>query len=271
MEGLSKCFVFKSRLQEYAQKAGLTTPVYEVVKEGPSHEPSFSATVVVDNKRYCSLPGFTNRKAAEQSAAEIALVELSISGHMKETISAPVHEIGLCKNMLQEYALKMNFAIPVYTCERTEIPGKVGHFTCTVDIGGTKYVGGLARTKKEAEIKAARTALLAIKHVPGDDTETPRLTVIPRKRKAVEKPPKAKKSRKKCLGKKRKRDIAAAAVGKEQDGQSETIDSIQVEIQHPESKIENNLIPISCLEGQNDSSAHVSSDINDKTTGAIEV
>lgn len=82
--------MFKSRLQEYAQKVGLPTPVYETIKEGPSHEPTFRSTVILSDTRYDSLPGFFNRKAAEQSAAEVALIELSRSGERKECISQPV-------------------------------------------------------------------------------------------------------------------------------------------------------------------------------------
>ncbi|PNX79928.1 double-stranded RNA-binding protein 1-like, partial [Trifolium pratense] len=88
--GVSNCYVFKSRLQEYAQKAGLPTPVYETIKEGPSHEPSFRSTVVVNDVRYDSLVGFFNRKAAEQSAAEVALVELAKSGAVDQSITQPV-------------------------------------------------------------------------------------------------------------------------------------------------------------------------------------
>ncbi|KAG5612789.1 hypothetical protein H5410_024070 [Solanum commersonii] len=149
------------RLQEYAQKVGLPTPVYETIKEGPSHEPTFTSTVIVDSVRYDSLPGFYNRKAAEQSAAEVALMSLGNSGSM-ENLSQPVHETGLCKNLLQEYAQKMNFAIPQYECERYDSESKIISFSCTVDVGGMKYIGAAARTKKEAEIKAARTALLAV-------------------------------------------------------------------------------------------------------------
>lgn len=82
--------MFKSRLQEYAQKVGLPTPVYDTIKEGPSHEPSFRSTVVVNDIRYDSLPGFFNRKAAEQSAAEVALMELAKSGEVNQSISQPV-------------------------------------------------------------------------------------------------------------------------------------------------------------------------------------
>jgi len=84
--GMGNCYVFKSRLQEYAQKVGIPTPVYQTLKEGPSHEPVFKSTVIVSDVKYESLPGFFNRKAAEQSAAEVALMEIHRSGQMTETI-----------------------------------------------------------------------------------------------------------------------------------------------------------------------------------------
>ena len=81
-------------------------------------------------------------------------------------------ETGLCKNLLQEYAQKMNYAIPSYICNK-QASGVIvkkqasggGPFICTVEIGGIQYIGATARTKKEAEIKAARTALLAIQGI----------------------------------------------------------------------------------------------------------
>ncbi|XP_021768122.1 double-stranded RNA-binding protein 6-like [Chenopodium quinoa] len=191
--GVSKCYVFKSQLQEYAQKVGLPTPVYETIKEGPSHEPSFRSTVIVDGVRYESLPGFFNRKAAEQSAAEIALMDLSKSGGKKDSIAVPVHETGLCKNLLQEYAQKMNYAIPTYICRKDDTPGKTAVFSCTVEIGAIQYIGAAARNKKDAEIKAARTALLAIRSsgsVGGQKfDDNPLYTVIPSKRKMQETAP----------------------------------------------------------------------------------
>ncbi|KAJ1273768.1 hypothetical protein BS78_05G009500, partial [Paspalum vaginatum] len=158
---VESCYVFKSRLQEYAQKAGLLTPEYHTLKEGPSHEPIFKSTVVVNDTKYESLPGFFSRKAAEQSAAEVALMEIVKSMPVSGTKSIPaVQETGLCKNLLQEYAQKMNYAIPSYIC--TKQASGVAPFVCTVEIGGIQYIGAAARTKKDAEIKAARTALLAI-------------------------------------------------------------------------------------------------------------
>lgn len=185
---VSNCYVFKSLLQEYAQKAKLSNPTYNTIKEGPSHEPSFRSTVIVNYVTYDSLPGFFSRRDAEQSAAEVALKALANSGTMGECISQPVHDTGLCKNLLQAYAQKMNFAIPLYVCHKDEKPGMTGHFSCTVDIGGIKYIGGAAKSKKEAELKAARTALLAIQSDPSVSSmkvnaSSSTFTVVPGKKK----------------------------------------------------------------------------------------
>ncbi|CAL1366401.1 unnamed protein product [Linum trigynum] len=191
-DGVSSCYIFKSRLQEYAQKAGLPTPVYETTKEGLSHEPFFRSTVIVNEVRYDSLLGFMNRKAAEQSAAEVALLELAKSGHVNGRISQPVHETGLCKNLLQEYAQKMSYAIPLYQHEKHETRNHGSCYQCSVMIGGTKYIGAVATSKKEAEIKAARTAWFAIKEssteLSGRSTENPMLTVIPSRKRVLEAP-----------------------------------------------------------------------------------
>uniref|UniRef100_A0ACD5Y774 Uncharacterized protein n=1 Tax=Avena sativa TaxID=4498 RepID=A0ACD5Y774_AVESA len=183
---VENCYVFKSRLQEYAQKAGLMTPEYQTLKEGPSHEPIFKSTVVLNNAKYDSLPGFFSRKAAEQSAAEVALMEITKSVALPTNASIPaVQETGLCKNLLQEYAQKMNYAIPSYICNKQA--SGVGPFICTVEIGGIQYIGATARTKKEAEIKAARTALLAIQgQSEACANGTTKYIVVPGKRQGKE-------------------------------------------------------------------------------------
>ncbi|KAI3978983.1 hypothetical protein MKX01_016158 [Papaver californicum] len=189
-QGVSSCYVFKSQLQEYAQRNKFLTPVYETLKEGPPHEPYFRSSVIVNDFKYDSLPGFCNRKAAEQSAAEVALIELAKLGNTDDSIRNPVHESGLCKNLLQEYAQKMNYAVPSYVVRTGETRGKGTSYTSTVDIGGIQYIGAAARTKKEAKLKAARTALLAIQSstygshtYPSGDCQ---LTVLPPIKKAPE-------------------------------------------------------------------------------------
>nr|XP_018685557.1 PREDICTED: double-stranded RNA-binding protein 8-like [Musa acuminata subsp. malaccensis] len=126
--GVASCYVFKSRLQEYAQKVGIPTPVYQTLKEGPSHEPVFKSTVIVNNTRYDSLPGFFNRKAAEQSAAEIALMEIHKSGLMTENM--PTVPLNLSSGEVQDESLgdlkctlDMPLAMPVMVSLRGGIGG----------------------------------------------------------------------------------------------------------------------------------------------------
>ncbi|KAJ7525097.1 hypothetical protein O6H91_17G036400 [Diphasiastrum complanatum] len=153
--------MFKSQLQEFAQKAALVQPVYESFKEGPSHEPKFRASVSVNGNTYESPSGFATLKAAQHAAAKAALDGLLQSGCGAGFVPSPVHESGLCKNILQEHAQKSSLPLPVYGTVRSGQEHSPT-FTSTVDIGGMLYSGGPAKNKKEAEIKAARTALIAI-------------------------------------------------------------------------------------------------------------
>ncbi|CAN1164727.1 Double-stranded RNA-binding protein 1 [Linum perenne] len=188
-----------------------------------------------------------NRKAAEQSAAEVALIELAKSGDANVSISQPAHGTGLCKNLLQEYAQKKNFAVPSYQCQKYATQHRGHSFQCCVEIGGMKYIGALAKTKKEAEIKAARTAWFAIKEISTDISGTPTgnssLTVIPCRNKVLESenvpketvtPPKAKKGRhKKNMMKKKRQREAQSALGEKSANHNPTgANQSGVEIQH---------------------------------------
>ncbi|CAH8326571.1 unnamed protein product [Eruca vesicaria subsp. sativa] len=266
--GVSNCYVFKSRLQEYAQKYKLPTPIYETVKEGPSHKSLFQSTVIVDGVRYDSLPGFFNRKAAEQSAAEVALQELAKSSELGQCVSLPVHEMGLCKNLLQEYAQKMNYAIPLYQCQKSETTGRAPQYTCTVEIGGIKYTGAATKTKREAEISAGRTALIAIQSESKIDlaNHSTQLTVLPCEKKAVEvaspvketmKTPKARRAQFKKKARKGKRKVAAKELEDSTIPTEPTTEHCQND--QPEN-VEKplNLDPTSCMNGFNEAAAFVS-------------
>ncbi|KAF9610440.1 hypothetical protein IFM89_022404 [Coptis chinensis] len=150
--------------------------------------PCFKSMVIVDNIRYDSLPGFSNCKDAEQSAVEIALIELAKLGSKTEWITIPLEETSLCKNLLQQYAQKMKYALPVYICQNSATPGKMP-FTCIVEIGGIQYTGAAARTKRAAEINVARVALLGIQSNPKGSIEkcidNSRYMVLPCKKKTT--------------------------------------------------------------------------------------
>lgn len=80
--------------------------------------------------------------------------------------------------------------MPSYQYKKVETQGRMTLFSCTVEIGDIRYIGAAARTKKEAEIKAARTALLAIQMSTPHPLEKPidnsQLTVIPCKKRGTD-------------------------------------------------------------------------------------
>jgi ribonuclease-3 len=68
----------KSRLQEYVQAKGLSTPKYRVLTEtGPDHNKSFTVEVYVDSKAWGKGIG-KSKNSAEQEAAANALTHLVI-------------------------------------------------------------------------------------------------------------------------------------------------------------------------------------------------
>jgi hypothetical protein len=84
----------------------------------------------------------------------------------------------------------MNYAVPVYQCQRDTSSNKAPFYSCTVEIGGIRYIGAVTKTKKEAEIKVARTALLAIwlskSESSMESVGTSELTVLPSKKRQSE-------------------------------------------------------------------------------------
>lgn len=167
-ENIQEHLLYKNRLQEFTQRAKIPLPVYKTISEGgPRHAPQFRSTVVVDGKTFTSLTTFSNRKAAEQDVAKIALEGISRS--IKDCISSktgdegfpPIYEDRVfCKSILHEFAVKMNLEKPTYNTVRVE--GLVPVFVSSLDFNGVHYTGEPSVTKKEAEQLAARAVILSI-------------------------------------------------------------------------------------------------------------
>jgi ribonuclease-3 len=69
---------YKALLQQHAQKALGSTPLYELLDEkGPDHSKCFEVCVTVEGRRFTSAWG-PNKKMAEQKAALLALEELGV-------------------------------------------------------------------------------------------------------------------------------------------------------------------------------------------------
>lgn len=167
-------FMHKNRLQEYTQRANISFPVYHTVNKGVLRQPpKYLSTVQVDGETYTSLNTFSNRKAAEQEAARLALE--GISKKIKNCVDKKTTEGGFppiyedkvfCKSILHEFAAKMNIERPKYDTNRFE--GLVPVFVSSLIFKGVKYVGQPSTNKKEAEQFAARAVILSILANPGE-------------------------------------------------------------------------------------------------------
>lgn len=63
----------KSSLQEIVQARGLTTPLYQIIKEmGPDHDKTFETAVIVDGRQIATGIG-KSKQEAEQKAAQKAI------------------------------------------------------------------------------------------------------------------------------------------------------------------------------------------------------
>lgn len=69
--------LYKSQLQNYAQKRNLALPEYASEREGPPHNTRFKCRVTIDGQTFESPTFFSTLKEAENAAAKFALTSLS--------------------------------------------------------------------------------------------------------------------------------------------------------------------------------------------------
>ncbi|KAL9271815.1 Double-stranded RNA-binding protein 4-like protein [Drosera capensis] len=150
----------KSQLTTYIGRAHLQPPVYHTINEGLASPPSkFKCTVLVDGVAYESPNTFSTIKEAEQDAAKYALEGIAMK--LKEEGRCFVSEDKFfCKSILNEFAMKMNMKLPVYTTKMSE--GYIPSFTASLVFNDHEYTGEVGRNKKEAEQLAARATILSI-------------------------------------------------------------------------------------------------------------
>ncbi|KAH7571676.1 hypothetical protein JRO89_XS04G0116000 [Xanthoceras sorbifolium] len=142
---------YKNQLQSYAQKRNLALPTYSCEREGPPHASRFKCKVTVDGQTYECSTFFPTLKEAEHGAAKVALMSLPSDGD----------DFMLYKNLLQELAQKQGYALPIYKTNKSGEP-HVPTFVSTVEVEGEVFTGQEAKTKKQAEISAAKVAYVTI-------------------------------------------------------------------------------------------------------------
>ncbi|RID47767.1 hypothetical protein BRARA_I04338 [Brassica rapa] len=162
--------MYKSQLQSYALKQNMELPVYAAERQGPAHAPRFRCKVTVCGQTFQSQEFCPTLKAAEHAAAKVALASLT-----------PLNPEGVVvdvayKNLLQEIAQKENSLLPVYGTS-TSGPSHAPTFTSTVEFAGNLYRGEEAKTKKLAEMNAAKVAFMSIKYGhPNQSPSSPSMT-----------------------------------------------------------------------------------------------
>ncbi|XAR51468.1 hypothetical protein NMG60_11006102 [Bertholletia excelsa] len=177
-QNVPQLVMYKNRLQEYAQKSAIPLPVYQTLNEGKPHAPKFRSTVFVDGVYYTSQNTFSNRKAAEQDVAKLALD--GITKKIKEEGCPLINEDTVfCKSILIEYAVKLNMEKPQYKTIQPEGPFPM--FVSSLVFNGVTYTGEAARSKREAEQVAARGVIISI--LGTSDTRTSICEIIKSKSK----------------------------------------------------------------------------------------
>ncbi|KAJ8771647.1 hypothetical protein K2173_026824 [Erythroxylum novogranatense] len=145
---------YKNQLQIYAAKRNLGLPLYSWERMGPPHACSFKCKVVVDGKTYESQEFYPTLAKAEHAAAKVALMSLS-PDNVEEDES-------IYKNLLQDLVQKYRYPLPIYNTKKSgELHSPV--FFSTVEVKGQIFRGLEARTKKQAEMSAAKIAYTSLR------------------------------------------------------------------------------------------------------------
>ncbi|XP_061944227.1 uncharacterized protein LOC133668413 isoform X7 [Populus nigra] len=145
--------LFKNQLQTYAQKRNFTLPVYSCERVGPPHASRFKCKVTVNGQTYEGREYFPTLIKAELAAAKAALMSLLSNG---------VEEDGFgYKSLLQELAQREGCGLPTYWTDKSG-EAHVLTFVSKVEIEGEIFTGQGAKTKKQAEMSAAKIAYTAL-------------------------------------------------------------------------------------------------------------
>ncbi|XP_058722651.1 double-stranded RNA-binding protein 4-like isoform X3 [Vicia villosa] len=147
--------LYKNQLHTYAQKRGLRLPEYAPQWEGPPHAKRFRCKVTIDGQTFQSPKFYPTVKEAEHAAAEIAFKSLSPNGVQED-------ELVVYKNLLQELVQKEGFRLPVYNTNKSGEAHKPT-FISQVEVEGAVFTGQESKSKKQAEMAAAKVAYTTLK------------------------------------------------------------------------------------------------------------
>ncbi|KAF4360626.1 hypothetical protein G4B88_015778 [Cannabis sativa] len=183
----------KKQLQKYARQRNFGLPVYFYECDQGPEATKFKATVTVRGQIFESSGSFNTSKDAESDAAKVALMSFLMESFQEastpneeclEWVSilefsfycfSYILEHHICdesrvyKNLLQEIVQREDLSTPVYKTIRRGEPHKPIIFT-SVELDGEIFHGKAAKSKKQAELDAARAAYVALKEHKSEKT-----------------------------------------------------------------------------------------------------
>ncbi|XP_022728724.1 double-stranded RNA-binding protein 1-like [Durio zibethinus] len=151
--------MYKSKLQELCQQRQWALPRYSSMKDGPDHNPSFKASVFLNGTSFHSSASCKSCKEAQNDAAKSAFLHFGFSSSSPAATPNPAQEVdlGFYKNLLQELTQREGLSTPEYLTTKCGVPHRPTFFS-SVEVEGEAFYGKGGKSKKEAEINAAKVA-----------------------------------------------------------------------------------------------------------------
>ncbi|KAK6272443.1 hypothetical protein POUND7_009526 [Theobroma cacao] len=149
--------MYKAKLQELCQQKRWALPRYTSMKDGPDHIPRFKASVFLNGMSFHSSTSCKSCKEAQNDAAKSAFLHFISSSPAATPTPAKVVNIGFYKNLLQELTQREDFNTPEYKTMKCGVPHRPTFFS-SVEVEGEVFYGKGEKSKKEAEINAAKVA-----------------------------------------------------------------------------------------------------------------
>ncbi|KAK8604998.1 hypothetical protein V6N13_082459 [Hibiscus sabdariffa] len=153
--------MYKSKLQELCQRRQWALPRYTSMKDGPDHNPCFKSSVFLNGTLFHSSVRCKSCKEAQNDAAKSAFLHFTSSSYSPAAAANPIPvqeaDSGIYKNMLQELTQREEWSLPEYKTTKCGVPHSPTFFS-SVQVEGHHFYGKAGKSRKEAEINAAKLA-----------------------------------------------------------------------------------------------------------------
>ncbi|KAI9082382.1 hypothetical protein K1719_035805 [Acacia pycnantha] len=131
-----------------------------------NYDPCMKATSSVEGQLLERPAILSTSKEAEQAAANVALMSLSLDNCQK----ARMGDSGVYKNLLIELAQREDFCKPTYKTIRSGTV-QMPTFFSIVEVEGKEFHGEPMKSKKQAEQDAAKVAYIALKDYKAEEKD----------------------------------------------------------------------------------------------------